>query len=116
MSMEATELSKAQDIVFSKLKDNVKEFTYINDLKIEQEKTEMINEIEMYRYEGTLICGRTVKFNTYVVGYTFIIDKIPCNITGVVTEANQQEETIKEIRRIVDEMATTVRKTKNKID
>lgn len=107
---------KAQDIVFSKLKDNVKEFTYINDLKIEQEKTEMINEIEMYRYEGTLICGRTVKFNTYVVGYTFIIDKIPCNITGVVTEANQQEETIKEIRRIVDEMATTVRKTKNKID
>ena len=116
MSMEATELSKAQDIVFSKLKDNVKEFTYINDLKIEQEKTEMINEIEMYRYEGTLICGRTAKFNTYVVGYTFIIDKIPCNITGVVTEANQQEETIKEIRRIVDEMATTVRKTKNKID
>ena len=48
--------------------------------------------------------------------FTFTIDKIPCNITGVVTEANQQEETIKEIRRIVDEMATTVRKTKNKID
>ncbi len=112
MSIEATELLKAQDIVFSKLKNNVKEFTYINNLKIEQEKTEKINEIEMYRYEGTLECGRTVKFNTYVVGYTFIIDKIPCNITGVVMEEAQREETIKEIRALVDEMATTVRKTK----
>ena len=46
-SMEATELTKAQDIVFSKIKENVKDFTYINNLEIEQEKTEKINEVEV---------------------------------------------------------------------
>lgn len=40
--MEATELTKAQDIVFSKIKENVKDFTYINNLEIEQEKTEKL--------------------------------------------------------------------------
>lgn len=114
-SMEATELTKAQDIVFSKIKENVKDFTYINNLEIEQEKTEKINEIEMYRYEGKLICGRTVKASAYVVGYTFIIDKIPCNITGVVTEKEQNEESIQEIKSLVDEMARTVRNTKDNI-
>ena len=81
----------------------------------EQEKTEKINEIEMYRYEGKLICGRTVKASAYVVGYTFIIDKIPCNITGVVTEKEQNEESIQEIKSLVDEMARTVRNTKDNI-
>ena len=51
----------------------------------------------------------------YVVGYTFIIDKIPCNITGVVTEKEQNEESIQEIKSLVDEMARTVRNTKDNI-
>lgn len=114
-SMETTELAKAQDIVFSKLKENVKDFTYINNLDIEQEKIEKINEIEMYRYEGKLICGRTVKASAYIVGYTFIVDKIPCNITGVVMEKEQSDQNIQEIKTLVDEMARTVRNTKENI-
>ena len=41
-----------------------------------------------------------MKASAYVVGYTFIIDKIPCNITGVVTEKEQNEESIQEIKKL----------------
>ena len=44
-----------------------------------------------------------------------VIDERVKNATSLVC-TEESVKTIKEIRRIVDEMATTVRKTKNKID
>ncbi len=106
-----TDLKKAHELAYEKFVQNVEASSYINSINIENEKTETINGIEMYRYEGTVNCGTEegYEYDAYVVGYSFIMDETPCTITGSVIDKEQKEEMINEIRNYVDAMAQTVR-------
>ena len=77
---------------------------------IKESKEIEINGINFWRFEGELI-AKTPSLETsfYTVGYTFIWDGHPFQITGVVVSEGQEKEHIDEITRYVDEMVKTIR-------
>lgn len=107
-----TKLMKAHEVAFEKFKENIQNYSYVNSISIKNEKKENVNGVEVYRYEGTLNCGRDTVYDAYVVGYSFIMDGVPCTITGSVIEQSQSEEMISEIRDTVDAMIKTLRRSK----
>ncbi len=108
---KATTLTEAQEMILDTLKIDLRNYSVLSKLTIDQSKIESINGIETYRYEGSFIskAPNGSDYSAYTVGYSFLIDNIPCNITGLVTELSQSEEKIQEIRTLVDEMIYTVR-------
>lgn len=102
-------LEEAHNVVFEVFKNNIQKYSYVNSLNIESESKENINGIDVYRYEGTLNRGHDTVYDAYVVGYSFIYNGIPCNITGSVDDEAQDQADIDEIREIVDAMIQTVR-------
>ena len=81
----------------------------INSLTIAEDKTETINNIDVYFFEGTINYGTENIHDGYAVGYSFIIDKLPCEIIGSVIDESQSEDLKDEIREIVEEMMQSVR-------
>ena len=85
----------------------------INSLSIENEETLEINGIDLYRFEGKLDCTDELgDYKLYTVGYTFIMDGLPCMVIGTVLEKEQPQDMIDEIRTYVDYMVTTLRSEK----
>lgn len=107
-----TELMKAHEVAFEKFKENIQNYSYVNSISIKNERKDNVNGVEVYRYEGTLNCGRDTVYDAYVVGYSFIMDGVPCTITGSVIEQSQSDEMISEIRDTVDAMIKTLRSSK----
>lgn len=105
----AASLEEAHNLAFEKFKGNIQTESYVNFLNIEEESTETINGIEVYKYEGTVNCGHDTVYDAYVIGYSFIMDGIPCNITGSVIDQAQDAEMIDEMRLTVEAMIQTVR-------
>ena len=105
----ATDLTTAHNDAFEKFKENIQNYSYVNSLNVKEEKTETINGVEVYRYEGTMNCGKDTVYDAYAVGYSFIMDGVPCTITGSVINQEQSQEMIDEIRDTVDAMIKTLR-------
>jgi len=53
-------------------------------------ETVEINGIEAYYYEGTIDCREYS--DSYIVGYSFIFEDVPCNITGFNVDPEQTDE------------------------
>lgn len=105
----ATELATAHVDAFSKFKENIQNYSYVNSLNVTSEKTETINGIEVYKYEGTMNCGKDTIYDAYVIGYSFIMDGVPCTVTGSVIEPSQGQDIIDEIKETVEVMIQTLR-------
>ena len=85
----------------------------INSISITSEKTEKINGLEVYRFEGTMNCRKpddtSSNYDAYVVGYSFVINGVPCSIIGSVQDVKQEQSMIKEMKATVEAMIKTVR-------
>ena len=89
----------------------------INSLNIETDSTENINGLDVYKFEGTFSCGNEdITYDSYAIGYSFIMDDTPCNIIGYVDgyddstgEKNIDQSLADEIKQNVEAMIYTVR-------
>mgnify|MGYP003310414429 CR=1 FL=1 len=100
-------------------KDNVEEYGlsienqfHLNSLTVKEEEYVTINGVDMYRFEGEFNCTRSAgQYTQYAVGYTFIMDGLPCSLIG--TALNRYEEqpnsVIKDVEEKVDAVIKTVR-------
>lgn len=109
-----TSVGEAHDSAFEKFKENIQNYSYVNSLNISNEKTETVNGVEVYRYEGTVSCALDVNdranaYDAYVIGYSFIMDNVPCTITGSVINQSQDSAQIEEIKSVVEQMIKTLR-------
>ncbi len=85
-------------------------YANIDNLSIEKDEYVTINGIDMYKFEGKLNChGETGKYDLYTIGYTFIMDGIPCCVQGTVYNEDQPEEMINTTRDTVNAMIKTLR-------
>ncbi len=105
----ATELSAAHEDAFAKFKENIQNYSYVNSLNVTQDATEKINDIEVYKYEGTMNCGKDTIYDAYVIGYSFIMDGVPCTVTGSVINQEQPADMIAEMEATVEAMIKTLR-------
>lgn len=113
-SVTATSLKDAHDIAFAKFKENIQNYSYVNDLKVTADSEETIAGITVYKYEGTLNCAldysnRDNSYDAYVIGYSFIMDNVPCTITGSVIDQAQEKTMIDEMKATVEAMIKTLR-------
>ena len=106
-------LSEAYQKTFDVFKENMYRYHPINYISITSEKTEKVNSLEVYRFEGTMNCrapnNTSVYYDAYVVGYSFILNDTPCSIIGSVQDVEQEQSMIKEMKSIIDAMIKTVR-------
>lgn len=85
-------------------------YANIDNLSIEKDEYVTINGIDMYKFEGKLNChAETGKYDLYTIGYTFIMDGIPCCVQGTVYNEDQPEEMINTTRNTVNAMIKTLR-------
>lgn len=109
-------LSEAYQKTFDVFKKNMYRYHPINSISITSEKTEKVNGLEVYRFEGTMNCrapnNTSVNYDAYVVGYSFILNDIPCSIIGSVQDVEQEQSMIKEMKATIDAMIKTVRTTR----
>lgn len=113
-SATATSLKDAHDIAFAKFKDNIQNYSYVNELNVSNDSEETIAGITVYKYEGTLNCAldysdRDNSYDAYVIGYSFIMDGVPCTITGSVIDQAQSQDMIDEMKDTVEAMIKTLR-------
>lgn len=106
-------LSEAYQATFDVFKTNMYRYHPINSISITSEKTEKVNDLEVYRFEGTMNCRKpdntSSNYDAYVVGYSFIINGVPCSIIGSVQDVKQEQSMIKEMKTTIDNMMKTVR-------
>ncbi len=105
----ATDLSVAHTDAFAKFKENIQNYSYVNSLNVTQDATETINGIEVYKYEGTMNCGKDTIYDAYVIGYSFVMDGVPCTVTGSVINQEQPADMIAEMKATVEAMIKTLR-------
>lgn len=105
----ATDLKTAHDDAFAKFKENIQNYSYVNSLTVKNDSTETVNGVEVYKYEGTVNCGKDTIYDAYVIGYSFIMDGVPCTITGSVVDQAQSQDMIDEIKATVEAMIKTLR-------
>lgn len=107
---EATTLEQAHKDSFAKYVQNLQNYAKIDELKIENDKNVTINGVNAYRFEGKLKChDDTGNYELYTIGYSFIMDGIPCSIEGTVLDKSQNQDMINEVRDTVDAMIKTLR-------
>lgn len=111
-NVQITDLQEAHEMAFSMFQALMENDGVITALNVVTESTETINGIEVYKYEGTVTLEKGNGREAYVIGYSFIMHGLPCNITGVLLDKEQPEELITEIRDIVNAMMKTVRTEK----
>ena len=107
----ATDLNTAHKLAVDKLINNF-ENKYLNYFTITSDEQITINGIEMYKFIGKVNYGNDTKQDKYAIGYSFIMNGIPCNITGFLYKADETDENINEITETVSAMAQTVRTTR----
>ena len=81
----------------------------VNSINITEDEVIDVNGIEVYSFEGTINYGRVNIHDGWAKGYSFIMDGIPCQIIGSVTDDSQSQEMIDEIDEIVTAMMESVR-------
>lgn len=108
--VKGSTLEQAQKDVINKYIGAMKNYAKIDNLSIEKDEYVTINGIDMYKFEGKLNChGETGKYDLYTIGYTFIMDGMPCCVQGTVYNKDQPEEMINTTRNTVNAMIKTLR-------
>lgn len=112
--ISVTTLEEAHASATDLLLQNIQDYSLINSIEIEDSETSDVNGVEVLRYTGTAVVAtdyfdRTKTTDCYTVGYSFIMDGIPCNISAVVMDEAQEADMIKEMNTIVDAMIETLR-------
>lgn len=107
---QGTTLEKAQKRNYEYYVGVMENYAKIDNLTVEKDENLTINGIDMYKFEGKLNChGETGNFDLYTIGYTFIMDGIPCCVQGTVYNKGQSEEMINTTRDTVNAMIKTLR-------
>lgn len=102
----------AHQVAWDKFLVNLRNHKY-EQVVLTKEEIVTINDIEMYRYEGTMPYQEDGKsFVGYTVGYSFIMDGVPCTLVGSVTDPAQSDEYIKQVMDTVEAMIKTLRSQK----
>lgn len=110
ISSIAANVKEAHNEAFKEFISNMENYEGgVNGINITKEEITTINDLEVYKFEGTINYGINQIHDGYAIGYSFIMDNIPCEIIGSVCDDSQSEELIKEIRDLVNEMVKTVR-------
>lgn len=103
-------LEQAQKDVVNKYIGAMENYAKIDNLSIEKDEYVTINGIDMYKFEGKLNCTSEIgDYDLYTIGYTFIMDGIPCCVQGTVYNEDQPEEMINTTRDTVNAMIKTLR-------
>lgn len=103
------DLKGAHEAAYQKFVQNVDNYSF-GELTVTKEEYITINGIDMYRYEGTVKEGfGDNQYDCYALGYSFIMDGVPCTVGGAVIEEAQSEELIKEIHDTIEAMIRTLR-------
>lgn len=106
---DGMDLLRVHELAYSEFLLNINNYNF-GELTITDEEYVTINGIDMYRYEGTIaVQNETESHEGYAMGYSFIMDGVPCTVGGAVLEVEQSEETIKEIHDTVEAMIRTLR-------
>ena len=109
----ATDVKNAHDEAFKEFIPNMQNYEGgVNSINITNEKETTIGNLKTYYFEGTINYGRDTIHDGYAIGYSFILDGIPCEIIGSVIDESQSAELIEEISTVVNAMIQTVRTTK----
>lgn len=108
----ATNAKEAQALAFDLYKTAMDSNLLPNSMNITSDEELTVNDMEVYRFEGTLNCGRDTLRDIYAVGYSFVVDEVPCMILGAVGDDAQSQDVIDEVTAIVDAMIYTVRDEK----
>lgn len=112
-TIKETALEQAHKAIFKDYVKNMQNYATIDELKIEKDSKVTVNGTEMYKFEGKLAChAETGNYELYTIGYSFVMDGIPCSIEGTVLDESQPEDMINQVRDTVNAMAQTVRNTK----
>lgn len=107
---QATDAKDAYLKTFEVFRDNMQNYEGgPNSFNIITDQTMTINGIDVYFFEGTINYGEENPYDGYGVGYSFIMDDIPCAIIGSVTDKDQPEELKEEIKAVVNAMMLSVR-------
>lgn len=111
--IQGTTVEQAHADIFKDYVRNLQNYAHIDELKIEKDSKLTINGIEMYKFEGKLAChAETGNYELYTIGYSFVMDGIPCSIEGIVLDESQPEDMINQVKDTVNAIAQTVRNTK----
>lgn len=116
-SATVSTVAEAHETAFNIFKDNIQNYSYVNSLEIAEDATNSINGIQVYRFVGKLNCAldysnREKSYDAYAIGYSFIMDGVPCSIIGSIVNQDQKTSDINEITDIVDAMIQTLRNTR----
>lgn len=114
---DVASLNAAHEGAIDKFITNIQNYSYVNKLNSKTTSTETINGIEVLKYEGTLECAldynnRDNSYEAYAIGYSFVLDEVPCTIIGSVINESQDKELINEIKTNVEAMIQTLRSEK----
>lgn len=106
----ATDAKDARNKTFDIFARNMQNYEGgINGIDISVEENKTINGTEVYFFEGTINYGTDNIHEGYAIGYSFIVDGIPCQIIGSVIDEEQSTELKEEIKEIVEAMMQSVR-------
>lgn len=107
---EVNDARAAHDKAFEKFILNMQNYEGgVNSLNILKDNNVTVNGIDTYHFEGTLNYGRDTIHDGYAIGYSFIMDGIPCEIIGSVIDDSQSDALKNEIASIVEAMMKSVR-------
>lgn len=105
-----TDLKHAHELSYNSFRRGVQNYNFNGPITILKEDYVTINGVDMYRYEGTIRAGYgDNKYDCYALGYSFIMDGVPCTVGGAVLEEAQSDELIQEIHDTVEAMIRTLR-------
>ena len=107
---DTTSLDDAHDKAIKCYIDNIYMEAPVLDVIAKNECTEIINGIEMYRYEGyaEIQLDREVQ-EAYAIGYSFVLEGKACTLIGVILDLDQTQEMMDEMEKTVDLMIQTLR-------
>lgn len=110
----ATSPKEAQTIASENFIAAMDDQDHPNSINITSEEELTVNNMDVYRFVGTINCGweDETTWDIYAVGYSFVVDEVPCMILGAVRDESQSQELIDEVTAIVDAMIYTVRDEK----
>jgi len=106
----ATDEKDAHNKTFEEFAINMQNYEGgVNSINIDLEENKSINGIEVYFFEGTINYGTDNIHEGYAVGYSFVMDGIPCEIIGSVIDEEQSTDLKEEIKDTVEAMMKSVR-------
>lgn len=81
------------------------------DIVMTSSETTTIAGVDAIKFIGTAPNrSREEEWNSYVYGYSFIVDNYPYLVIGVVTPQEQEQSMIDEMKQLVDDIAASMRK------